>query len=136
MPYASLIPARHARKLVEMLAPNCERLFVFGDPRLDLTGQPEHVQRAARLPALHRRQDILPPVWSVLLWLAKLSFILLSAVWAVWRTRRQVFAIVCYLEVFFMPALLLRKMNWILRRRSCVKQRYWRAIKRNYSYRY
>jgi glycosyltransferase involved in cell wall biosynthesis len=110
LPYASLIPLRHARKLVDMLAPNCRLLFVFCDPRLDLSGQPEHVQRAARLPALHRRQDIRPPLWSVLLWLVKLGFIILSALWTVWRTRRQVQMIVCFLEVFFMPALLLGRL--------------------------
>ncbi len=107
MPYASVVPIYHTRKLVEMIAPNCQRLLVLGDGRLDLSGTPQRVCRAARLPSLHRRQDIQPPIWSALLWLAKLGYILARAGWTVWQTRRQVGVIVCFLEVFFTPVILL-----------------------------
>lgn len=105
LPYASIVPALHARRLVSMLAPNCEPLFWLGDTRLDPGCQPGHVQSIGRLPSLHRRQDISPVVWSVLLWMVKLGSILVQALWAVWQTKGQVKVIVCFLDVFFCPVL-------------------------------
>lgn len=108
-PYASPAAVLHANKLLDCLAPNCNRLYFVGDKRVMIPNQPTSVVRLFNLPTLHYFKDIQPRVISAALWVLKLINILLLGCYAVVKTNRNVDVVICFLGPYFTPILLVAR---------------------------
>ena len=110
MPFAASAGVQHAEKLVDCLAPNCRRLRVVGDRRIDLRDRAPQVARLGHVPTLHYRGQIRPAFWWALLWALKLISILLRGTWAVVETRHDTDIVICFQSVYYTPLLLVARL--------------------------
>lgn len=106
MPYAPPVPVKQVEKVINILGPHCEHLFVVGDQRINLSAQPSHIRRQGRIPTLHYIFSIRPKLWSVILWIMKLIWVLVRACCSVIQTRKQVDVVICYKGDYYTPILL------------------------------
>lgn len=105
-PFASPAATKHASKLIDCLAPNCETLFVMCDKRVDLSHKPAYVYRICHIPTLHYLYTIKPTWWSALQWILKLMWILSCGVFAIIKLCKQIDTVCVTQGSFYTPILL------------------------------
>ena len=103
--FAAPAIARPAEELIDCLAPVTDQLFVVCDQRADLSRQPGHVSRAAKVPTLRYLASKRPTWWSALLWILKLFWVMTVTSWALVRNRRRMDVVICFLASFYTPVL-------------------------------
>lgn len=106
MPYAPPVPVKQVEKAINFLQPHCKALFVVGDKRINLSGKPSHIRQQGKIPTLHYIFSIRPKLWSVILWIIKLIWVLVRASWSIIETRKQVDIVICYKGDYYTPILI------------------------------
>lgn len=110
MPFAAAAGIKHADKLIDCLAPLSGRIMVAGDARINTTDRLAHVTRAATLPTLHYLASVRPIPWSALLWVLKLTWVLLRAMGALLANQSRTEVVLCFQGTYYTPVLALARL--------------------------
>lgn len=110
MPFAAPAAVRHAEKLIDCLTPAAGAVLVVGDARINMSGRPPRVQQVATVPTLHYLREKQPPPLSVLIWLLKLFWILLTTCKSIFASRTRTDIVVCFLGMYYAPILLFARL--------------------------
>jgi len=110
MPYASPIPAMHSEKLIAGVAPSANKVFVLGDDRTNVKKFSNHVIRLEHLKTLHKLNEIKPPLFSIFLWFWNFISNIIRTMLAIWRVRKDIDIVICFIGAYHTPILLLSKL--------------------------
>ncbi|MCB0097854.1 MAG: glycosyltransferase [Caldilineaceae bacterium] len=110
MPYAPGAIITHTEKIIQSCMANCQSVRVLCDSRVDFAKFDAHVTHYANLPVLHHVESIRPRLWSALLWIFKLCWILIQSCVAVIANRHQTDVVVCFASHFHLPVLVCGRM--------------------------